>query len=273
MVHNDEKEGALQVKLETCQHRTKVYLFLGVILALLGCNKGYVVTKRGVTWEIWSTRSGTEIINIEAADPSSFEVLTWEVSESVYNFARDKGHVYYRGEVILGADPSSFRPHKRNYFVDSKRVFLKQWNDFHELIGCSPQTMRIIDDFWIVDEKYVYFAGHRLEPTDIRSFFVYPDSGWACDDIDCYYENVKVTVDRESFESLPDARSVMAKDRNNVYWCGWVVEGCDHDSFQAIDNWSGKDKNNHFRFRSTWANRSEAGSLEVEITPLDSISQ
>ena len=134
-------------------------------------------------------------------------------------YARDKVQVYNRGSVVTGADPFSFV--KLGYFLygDAKSVFY----DDQRVCDYTP-AFRIFDNNYFTDGSQIYFVEYHtvqtLEHADLATFSV---------------------------------EGIIAKDTNQVYYQGRIIEGADPATFQIIkkeiDSIIGKDKYREYQLK------------------------
>ncbi len=200
---------------------------------------------------------------VERANPSTFEVFE--------GYARDDNHVYWGDLLIEGADVDTFekvgqRNYKdKNYAYD--RGTGKPWENvdsatFEEVQGsggyytkdknsvyfltksiddADPVIFEILGEdnihmgVYARDSRYVYYGIKKIESADPASFVVMPDDNYAKDKNNVYYRGrVVEQADITTFETLETAESgyiwisgADAKDKNFVYNDGRVVPGVD----------------------------------------------
>ena len=98
---------------------------------------------------------------IEKADKESFRDIG-----GIFNYAKDKKHVYYAGEIIKKADLKTFEVVEiifftgenggREFFaLDKKRVYLNG----KEILGADPKTFETLESGWARDKNNVYLDG------------------------------------------------------------------------------------------------------------------
>lgn len=127
---------------------------------------------------------------IPGADPASFEIIAPGV------YTRDRKHVYYRGEVIAGADSKTMEQISGYYFRDARAVCLEG----QEIVGADPTTFRLT--------KFGNYAVDRAR--------VY------------HFRNVLSDRDPATFEEL---QSYYSKDKNGVYYQGKLMPMADPATF------------------------------------------
>ena len=76
-------------------------LLMCLVLNLSSCTVGYKNDGKEVTWHTWNEGNGHNSRKV-AADPNSFEALEDD-------YGRDAVHAFYEGDIIEGADGSSFK--------------------------------------------------------------------------------------------------------------------------------------------------------------------
>ena len=123
---------------------------------------------------------------IENADIMSFKVLNED-------YAKDKNHVYCGNEVI---DPSpllgkiknpetfEFLPNGILYGKDKYNVYyisntmsncFDSYYFIHEVKGINKDKVELLNDWFIKDDKNIYFKGKILEGADYNTFEVLPN--------------------------------------------------------------------------------------------------
>ena len=156
---------------------------------------------------------------VPEADPNTFE----EIDE---DWARDAGHVFYRGVILeVLIDPSTFEVVYRNTIKDARTVYFKE-PVFEDRITYEYVAASEIGD----PATFEYVGTCRCVEIYCTSY--YKDAGGV------YAESERLSsIDADSFEYLglkefnggevPGAFGY-AKDSQNVYkGCGEVVEGVD----------------------------------------------
>jgi hypothetical protein len=154
-----------------------------------------------------ATQPPTRLVQVVAdADAQSFGVLRRTVDERGpcagmrANYARDRKHVYYQAQVIVGAD---------------------------------PKTYAFIDDNYARDDQAIYAFGRRLS-TRVGSFQVLGD-GYATDGVLHFYQDV--VLEGDGFELLGSGAQAgygYARTSSRVYRHGrWLAEA-DAKSFEVF---------------------------------------
>lgn len=164
-------------------------------------------------------RNGEEIIS---AQPNSFHVVTYAYSyddthifydtmnigvfdgkaesEDLYNsYLLTNKHVFYKGKILVNADPKSFRSidEYMHYTRDNTYV----WYDGVLLVGADPESFRKGLSY-AFDKKYAWYGTKRFKPLSIENF---TEIGydWARDTTKFFYCGKKrLDVDLESFINL-----------------------------------------------------------------------
>jgi hypothetical protein len=212
-------------------------LLVFVVCALLtGCaTTGYGM--QGGRWvfvhpagDSWTD---TESDPIEGADISSFKLL----SDSEY--AADKNAVYYRGDKIPNAIPSSFRHFGGDYWSDASHVFFVN----EELSGANPKTFSPLPIApWSRDDKLCFRASSLVPSSDPKTF-VAIDFHWAKDATHYYaYKFANVFIVPCDYSTMKVLSRSYAKDKDRVFWLGKEVVGADAATFEPVGCCMGKDK-------------------------------
>ncbi|MCE7063933.1 DKNYY domain-containing protein [Dyadobacter sp. CY326] len=180
------------------------------------------------------------IQELAEVDASTFEVVRLDddipgkVSRS--DHARDKKHVYWRGLLIPGADPASFKAYNmersrdKNYMYDKLRAFSDDPDNYKHLIG----------DLY-TDTKHIYWSTVIIsdEPDNLK-FNVRADSNsmtYLADSKGVFASNGTRMkgVDAATFKPLP---RLYSSDKNHVYVFDVlelkIIEGADPASFKLL---------------------------------------
>jgi hypothetical protein len=220
------------------------YIYLVTLsLFLISCDSGYKVNGKNVTWVIYDKGigGGKSTYIVEDVDISTFKKT--KVNDNSRDYAKDKNHIYYCGNIIIGADPNSYQHHKGDYYKDKKSIFL----DHAILKGSDPNSFEHITECWSKDSQQVYYYSHVIKPLDIDSYT--PLSGpWSYDDKTYYFGAHIVTgADRSTF--VINDQHPYSQDKNNLFWAGRIIEECDIESFVIDGRLKAHDKNYSYTFR------------------------
>lgn len=84
---------------------------------------GYILSKSNVKYKYFTMSSYmVQTDEIPLADPSTFEIIE-DTFHKNYRYGKDKDRVYFRGQVIDGADPSTFEVTSWHMARDAKSIF------------------------------------------------------------------------------------------------------------------------------------------------------
>ena len=152
-------------------------------------------------------------------------------------YGKDKSHVYYRGEIVKGADPSTFSIFDRVYVKDKSHVFYgtkllsNRVESFHRV---SPNgTLRYATD----GDRY-YYEDIVIEG---KSFGSFDFQGYQYARIDnrIYHEGKPVNgADVETFDVIFPGDKI-GKDKNHVFYNDIVIVGADPKTFGQVDKADG----------------------------------
>lgn len=203
------------------------------------------------------TYDGKIIERFDVDTEKSFSELEFVDIQDEYNGIKDKNYVYYQGEIIADADPTSFKFLSDNYAKDQKSVYYKSCESnpddpmgggkckFQKVDRADPQTFKIIQNDragFAADKNYIFYNGSLLKNAD-RASFEY--IGYYAKDINHVYvhEDKLEGADSETFEFLDKVNPYLfAKDKNRLYFQGEIVENGDPASIQSIGYAYYKDK-------------------------------
>lgn len=244
-----------------------------------GCGKGkpgafdrsgYHV-RGGVIWFLPNWTS--EPFVVKDADLATFQFPLPKGTEADY--ARDAKHVFLRGRVLAGADPTTFEVLEGPFARDAKSVFLGdqvfcddaphfervsinfvknghsvyrlQNNGQAETISDDVANFRQIhDDEWhsyCADSTHVFVNGNVIADADLRSFKVLGE-GYAQDARQTFYFDQPMPPGTDAGSLTPLAGGY-AKDQARAYYLGKVLPGADAASFEITDPRWPKAKDKH----------------------------
>ncbi len=181
---------------------------------------------------------------IPGAVPASFIFLG-------EGYGKDKAAVYENGQIVQGADPTTFTwvaGNNSEYGKDDKYVYFPSSYPGAQVIpGADPQTFVYIAGDGVnyelgKDGVHVYFGNYPIPGADPNTF-VYMGGGYAKDKNQAYAlgnltngSTEPVTpipgVDIVTFSYIPNTS--YAKDKNNVYWGGQLLIGADPATFTTV---------------------------------------
>ncbi|SKB48155.1 DKNYY domain-containing protein [Dyadobacter psychrophilus] len=188
------------------------------------------------------------ITELAGVDASAFEIVPLEkdildqISQSDY--ARDKHHVYWRGLMITGADPASFKALGMERSRDKHHLYFKTG-----AFSDDPEHYRhLIGDLYI-DTNYIYWETEIIsnEPHNLK-FKVAADSSsmtYLADSKGVFASNgMRMdSVDASTFKPLPGQYSA---DKNYVYVFDVyelkIVDGADPTTFKLLSGQYAIDK-------------------------------
>lgn len=183
----------------------KGLLMITGILSMTKCQKG----------------QGKVMFNGKVVEDKNFIVLN-------KSFGKDSTNVFYKDYIIEKADAATFTALNEHYAKDKTQVyycdeyresqtyFTTKNKTINILNGADPNTIRVIDEDYAVDQKQGYFLGYAFNVKDVTTFTA----------IHRYF----------------------SKDKFNVYYNTQLVPGLDGESFELINNNYAKDKNNYYLF-------------------------
>lgn len=159
---------------------------------------------------------------IQAADPSTFEVLeSW--------FSRDINHVYISGEVFTD-NPAHFEILGESLYRDSEHVY---WST--NIISDDPASLVVLfsQDYYtyIKDSQNVFVNGNVIADADVDTFEVL-SSGYARDADQVYYFDQVLPADSGTFEVLEIPYS---RDSQHVFWMENLISGADPATFKVLN--------------------------------------
>lgn len=220
---------------------TRCFTCLTLILCLFlsGCATNY--KREGGRWVYTYMNAYYSVVAvpIEGVDDSSFRQFGRNRSESEY--AADKNAVYYRGEKITNALPSSFKHIHGQYWSDASRVY---WIKY-EIAGADPQSFSLLaNEAWSRDDKLCFFLERPVPSGDPKSFAAI-NTIWARDAKHYYaYDEMErpIHIVPCDYKTMIILNECFAKDKDRVFCCGKEVAGADLATFKPEGEQAAMDK-------------------------------
>jgi hypothetical protein len=190
-------------------------LFLGLLVAFLfltGCSTGYENDGNAVYYKYWNEGSGSHKDKLDA-DPKTFKVLKDD------SYAKDKQRVFYKGDIIEGADAATFEALDEWYAKDKN----KGYYGVHSVISSKGQDFRVIDAYYSTDGENIFYDTIPLNVCSVKTFrFVFNDENetarWTTDGCYYYYMNYKVpSTDYANLQVYKNSGG-LSKDKNYVFF-------------------------------------------------------
>ena len=181
------------------------------LLTLVGCSTGYDNEGDAVYWKSWNEGSGSHKDRIDA-NPKTFEVLKFD------KYAKDDKNVFYKGEIVEGADAATFEALYEFYARDKNNGYYGK----DTVKGSSGKTFKVINGYYSTDGIDYFFMQDPLHMADPKNFkFVYGEGDFECWTTDgkyYYYNNYKVPSEDYANLTIYEKSGGIAKDRHWVYF-------------------------------------------------------
>ncbi len=231
--------------------RRPLYNKLRFLLILIICNCAgqfnafstpyYRCVYLGSSYKICPDRKGNYLngtITYNGKTIVEANINTFRVLQGRY--AKDTANIYYEGRIIENADIKSFSTINNYYAKDHENVF------FCDIImsDLDIDTFEFISDFHIKDRYSVFFQEQKIDGANPQKFYQVEKTNYAKDDKSIFWREKKVEVaDYETFEILDNTA---AKDKNNFYYAGRIIDYIDPHSVKVYeyDSWYMSDKKN-----------------------------
>ena len=186
---------------------------------------------------------GTEI---EGADPDSFSVID-------QSYAKDINNIYYDGKPVAGANPNSVAlvtselpegSANSGYLISDGKVFC-----YGEIIeGADPTSFSYLLGSYAMDKDYLYYyidikIPRKATPTAIPN----ANAGYIRHGEQVIYNGEVISNEAGDFKIISDEYAI---DASHVYSHGEIVEGMVPDGFTVISPYYRKDKNQAYYFNT-----------------------
>ena len=180
---------------------------------------------------------------VENVDLGTFKVLNDK-------YAKDVKNVYFSGNKSFeDVDAGTFEVLPADYSKDENNVYSPENGWIQRVNGANPKTIKVLNQFYLKDDKNVFFNDEKILGADANSFIALDkENGYAKDKNSVYYFGQKVEgANAKTFEVISDGE--YSKDDKNVYASGEVIKGADPKTFREFPETSySRDKNNLYYY-------------------------
>ena len=215
----------------------------------LPVTSGYQLGSSQVSYfrEDRATQPPTRLVQVVAdADAQSFEVLRRTVDERgpcagrQANYARDRNHVYYQAQVIVGADPKTYSFIDDNYARDSQAVYA-----FGRRLSTRVGSFQVLDGGYATDGVHHFYQDVVLEGEGFELLGAGSQGGYgyARTHNRVYrHGRLQVDADAKTFEVF-HADVGITRDRQAVFFNDRPIAGADPKSLEQVQGYVFKDRN------------------------------
>ena len=180
---------------------------------------------------------------VENVDLGTFKVLNDK-------YAKDVKNVYFSGNKSFeDVDAGTFEVLPADYSKDKNNVYSPENGWIQRVSGANPKTIKVLNQFYLKDDKNVFFNDKKILGADANSFIALDkENGYAKDKNSVYYFGKKVEgANAKTFEVISDGE--YSKDDKNVYASGEIIKGADPKTFREFPETSySRDKNNLYYY-------------------------
>jgi len=180
---------------------------------------------------------------VENVDLGTFKVLNDK-------YAKDVKNVYFSGNKSFeDVDAGTFEVLPADYSKDENNVYSPENGWIQRVNGANPKTIKVLNQFYLKDDKNVFFNDKKILGADANSFIALDkENGYAKDKNSVYYFGQKVEgANAKTFEVISDGE--YSKDDKNVYASGEIIKGADPETFREFPETSySRDKNNLYYY-------------------------
>ena len=180
---------------------------------------------------------------VENVDLGTFKVLNDK-------YAKDVKNVYFSGNKSFeDVDAGTFEVLPADYSKDKNNVYSPENGWIQRVNGANPKTIKVLNQFYLKDDKNVFFNDEKILGADANSFIALDkENGYAKDKNSVYYFGQKVEgANPKTFEVISDGE--YSKDDKNVYASGEIIKGADSKTFREFPETSySRDKNNLYYY-------------------------
>ncbi len=216
-------------------------LMLTTMLPILSAcsDKGkYVRGNDSIYYTYWTFSFGRQYRPLLEADAESFHSLNdWA--------GADKYHVFYKDELVPGADPATIKvvkfpllQDKSDYYYETKAMHVYDMASFKILKW-------IEEDFYARDKRYAYYDTLRFEP-DMATFKL-KSSFTAVDKNHVYrFGEILPLADPKTYEE--NWKGWYSRDKSHIWCLGELLEDADYATFTVDGDHYAHDKYGKFEY-------------------------
>ena len=182
--------------------------------------------------------TGEKIINSDAGSAETIQESLKEECTLNYGWSdhiRDKNYVYYRGKIVEGADPETFKCISYNVYSDKNNIYLK-----NTILKNVKENEIIFFDKW--DKGYyirgndIYYEAIKLDGININDFqYINPERSFSyiksTKNVYLYGKKI-IGADPKTFK-ISFEGYLISQDKNHVYYNGEKIPGIIPNSFKV----------------------------------------
>ncbi|HET8574836.1 MAG TPA: DKNYY domain-containing protein [Candidatus Paceibacterota bacterium] len=160
---------------------------------------------------------------------------------------RNQNEVFYRNEIVSGADPDTIKVLSTNVFRDAKHVYETTGGVVTEMKNFIPEDVRVVSDenpLIVANDTQVYFNAHLAEPgnlvsvTDPKNLRVIDRTDYGSPLL--LADGVHFYVSSDAFFALPVntgktlGTSLYFKDASKVFYSAESIPEADPTTFEIL---------------------------------------
>ncbi|OUS40310.1 hypothetical protein A9R00_06685, partial [Oleispira antarctica] len=184
--------------------------------------------------------------DVEGADPDTFAVID-------QSYAKDINNIYYNGKPVAGANPSSVtlvtsglneNSANSGYLISDGKVFC-----YGEVIeGADPTSFSYLLGSYAMDKDYLYYyIDIKIPRTATPVAMPNASASYIRHGEQVIYQGEIISNEANDFKIINDEYAI---DASHVYSHGKIVEGMVADGFTVISPYYRKDKNQAYYFNT-----------------------
>ena len=102
-------------------------------------------------------------------DPDHFQLIAKIDSLTYY---KDRESIFVNGTRFDGPDVTSFEPLPHGYSRDCIHAYLISHTSFKIIKGANPDSFQVLNQYYSLDEKHVYWRGSKLTDCEPSTYEV-----------------------------------------------------------------------------------------------------
>jgi DKNYY family len=182
-----------------------------LVWTLASCSTGYHKDSKLVYYSHWNEAVGG-IEDTLLANPATFKVLRFD------DYAKDDKLVFYKGEIIAGADAPTFEAIEGFFARDKNRGYYGN----EPVKESDGKAFTVINSYYSRDGKDIYYRTDPLHSVNPKGFkFVYENDlgdSWTTDGRYYYFEQYKIPSEDYANLKIYENSGGLSKDKHWVYF-------------------------------------------------------
>ena len=196
---------------------------------------------------------------LEGANPKTAELIG-------FSLLKDDKNVYYMGEKIKDVKIKNFEKLGKNYWKNDNKIYYRD----EKIENADIMSFKVLNKDYAKDKNHIYRGSEAIDSSlsgkikDPETFEFLPNgiinaTLYGKDKYNVYYIENKMINCFDTYYSIYEVEGInkdkvevlndwFIKDDKNIYFKGEILEGVDYNTFEVLPNGEGKDKNRSYEY-------------------------